>query len=169
MKLLISLKSLNREYTGTFGFYASVSPKPAQALRLLEEFRSAPFKLVDASDLHVTLMYSKVPVPLANVDVDTRNTFKAKPLALEYWEGHDKEGYVVLKLKSSQLQERHNFWKSKGAKHSFDEYSPHITIGKDVGKSTPAITEFIRVANTQIIPKLTPLLFTNESIEDLKP
>lgn len=45
-----------------------------------------------------------------------------------WWAGHDNEGYIVLKLKSSALQAIHRKWIDSGAKHSFEDYVPHVTI-----------------------------------------
>lgn len=78
---------------------------------------------VDPEALHVTIMYSRRGSP----DLPPSDTFKvAEPMGLELY-GEDKN-YLVLLLDSPDLDMRHQQLSVYGLEHTFNPYSPHITL-----------------------------------------
>lgn len=89
--------------------------------------------LVDAADLHATIIYSKAPVDWMKAGEDWtahgddgKHTVPAGgPRMVETF--NDKA--VVLQFASSHLSWRHeSIRRETGASHGFDEYSPHVTF-----------------------------------------
>lgn len=87
-----------------------------------------------AEDMHVTVLYSKVPVDPMKMGETWGNqddgglTIKAGgPRALEKF----GEGAIVLQFASWNLVHRHDEMVRNGASHDFEEYLPHVTISYD--------------------------------------
>lgn len=156
---------ISLSYTGKSGLYVSVTPVGMiSVLSRLREFRIP--NLYGISKLHATLLYSRDRAPALVVAQQLLTSgqgtrYPAKPIKFEYWEGHDKVGYLVLKLESKALVERHKEWAELG-QHSF-EYTPHMTIAKDL-PLTPELKSTIEKLNSLTWPAI---YFDNEKIEDI--
>lgn len=106
--------------------------KPASAKALIAWAKSNGFTTtLEASDMHVTVLYSKQPVDPMKMGETWGNeddgglTVKAGgPRALERF----GEGAVVLQFASWNLASRHDDMVRAGASHDYPEYSPHVTI-----------------------------------------
>lgn len=113
------------------GIYMWVNPDEKSTLDILRLFRGAPFKGKDSTELHCTVMYCKGHMP---------QTFEAPPdlpytgqiTRVNNWVDHKNRNILVLAIESDQLQVLHKNLTSQSFAHSFDEFSPHITIAKDV-------------------------------------
>lgn len=100
-----------------------LNPEP-----LLEWAREQGFTdLEDASELHVTLIYSRQAVDW----LDMGQAWEAEvivpeggPRVLERF----NEGAVVLAFASSDLEWRHRSLVERGASFDFDQYQPHVTL-----------------------------------------
>lgn len=90
---------------------------------------------------HVTLMYSKESsvcpkmvenYMLKNHPVDSLTAIATKAELLDdipkEGERDENKGTIVLKLHSSQLNKMHEDLKTLGLKHSYDEFSPHVSL-----------------------------------------
>lgn len=129
------------DYSGKSGLYASVSPVKgfAQFLKavkpLLEE---EGVKLYDEVDFHCTLMYSRDAAPhmirVTKMLNEGPFRYAAWSDCVEYWDGHDGDGYLVLKLISRDLMLRNEQYKDLGCKHSFPTYEAHITLADKLEK-----------------------------------
>jgi 2'-5' RNA ligase len=94
----------------------------------------------DFKDQHVTLIYSKeTSVPLNNIASVIKNfpvIVKANVSGVAAFDSLPKEDgsrdvkecTIVLKLKSEVLNKIHKQLKSAGLEHSYDEFSPHISL-----------------------------------------
>ena len=120
--------------SGTFvGMKAT--PKTARDLFNFSEKHAIPNSL-PMGDFHVTVVYSREQVlPDKVARGYLKKALKAKAYKLEVFptEDYDEDGFqmhaLVLKLKSPQLERRHQLLKSKhNASHTFDEYIPHVTL-----------------------------------------
>lgn len=89
-----------------------------------------------------------------------------KVTGVEYWEGHDKDGYAVLKLDCPDASSISGLLQMAGAKHSFDEYQAHMTICGKVGPLTPAVTEWMDRANKALASEKIEVTFDRMVIED---
>lgn len=90
-----------------------------------------------ASDLHVTIAYSKTPVDWMALGDDWGGeedgglkVREGGPRMIEQFDG----GAVVLAFSSSRLAWRHEAIKEAGASWDFPDYTPHITISYEPGE-----------------------------------
>ena len=162
---MTSFESLSGDpFDGTKGCYVSVSVLQDPEIRLPVNL---PWSL--GSDLHCTIVYSRESAPSypeALYDVDDKTVYIAKLVELEYWDGHDNDGYLVAKLDCPELNARNKFWIAKGCKHSFDDYTPHVTLAKNF-----LVTDQLRdmIASFNIALKRHPIEYKlgNETIENI--
>lgn len=81
-------------------------------------------------DSHITVMYCRGKSFDANIKELQQANFSQDGhiTGFEYWDGHDNSGYLVARVSCPGLHDRHQFWKKVGLTHSFDDYTPHITL-----------------------------------------
>jgi phage-related protein (TIGR01555 family) len=114
-----------------------VQRKLLNADELIRWAKAQGFKTtLDASDMHVTVLYSRTPVD----PIKMGNT----------WSGNDKgeitvtpggpraveklgDSAVVLLFACDDLSWRHRSMVEAGASHDYDEYQPHVTLTYDAG------------------------------------
>lgn len=155
---------ISTRFSGKRGLYVSV--KPAGKLTALLNFLQDLVR-PDVTDLHCTVMYSKVavhPVSAARLVASGPTIYATRVVGLEFWDGHDNEGYLVAKLECEALRCRHAAWRALGAVASFQDYTPHMTLSTGV-QYTP---RQLCAANKALSCYSLPLAFTGEHVEDLK-
>jgi hypothetical protein len=158
---------ISTRYSGLSGLYACVYP--ARGLRQYLEIVENHIPEVQIQDeLHCTLMYSRNAQPSPLIAAQLVNTgpssFYAIPKCFDYWDGHDNEGYLVLRVESEALNKRHMEWRRAGARHSFPDYESHITMctGHKVSK------ELLASMNESLDNSFGGITFVGEHIEDIK-
>lgn len=99
-----------------------------------------------ASDLHVTIAYSRTPIDWMKVDTtweSDNGQLLVPPGGARIVEALGDKGAVVLLFSSSTLSWRHKCILDAGASFDFDDYQPHVTItyakpdGLDLSKIGP--------------------------------
>lgn len=162
-----------REYTGDNGFYAWLNVAQDSIKDLMEYFPELKLTQDELLDMHLTVMYSPDAVPLSAVDEnkkmpDAQFIQSVKVNELTWWEGHDKEGYLVAKLDPSNIKHLHDKWKAVGAKPTFDSYEPHVTLKIGI-KDTAKIKAWIAKKNKELQNPKRGLQLTliQEQVEDL--
>ena len=89
--------------------------------------------------LHCTVVYSRKAKPVALL-YPSVTPLRVAGTEFEYWEGHDKAGYLVLKLDGTRhLNGYHQRWLSAGCVTQFSDYTPHVTLRTPFNK--PEIVE----------------------------
>jgi phage-related protein (TIGR01555 family) len=85
-----------------------------------------------ASELHVTVIFSRTPVDWFDMGMSYSNEVRIKggPRQLERL-GEGKDAVVLLIPNTYELQYRHEELKEKGCSWDWPEYQPHITIAYD--------------------------------------
>lgn len=168
---LISI-SLDGFFSGENGCYVYVSPTEITFKQaFVKMFPELP--VTPDGELHCTVMYSPEGTPdkdAAFTLLDTDREFPAAISELVCWEGHDKAGYMVLKLTSLDLSNRHMQWRGLGCVPTFPDYTPHITMAKKV-ELTDELKQKIAEFNaylTGLPSDSKTLIFNNEHIEDIK-
>lgn len=164
------------EYTGTHGLYAAVSvisggDKVHSVVT--KELKGTGITPDPVSEYHVTLMYSMKKSPPADmVEMLLQNSegaYSGTPVKFTYWDGHDKKGYLVLEIKSKDLFRRNKEWAAIGAKHSFDDYTAHITVANHLIGMKPANrVDIIKRLNAYLADHRTELIFGDETAVDIK-
>lgn len=151
-------------WTGTKGAYVSVRPTAASATllsRVATQLGLTP-SVSDVFKYHCTVMWSETTPKVC----EPNNCLKFSSVlkGIEYWLGHDSDGYIVVTLDSNDLIKRHDYWKSLGARHSFDEYVPHTTLVNKLSL-TPELYQRLAVARRMFIG--SELHFFDESCVDV--
>jgi hypothetical protein len=154
-------------YSGTAGVYSCVSvlPESLRPLNLLAEY--AGFTL--DKDLHATIMWCKNKgIPEHKVSEFSNSIYKAKVGKLAWWAGHDADGYLVLLLDSPTLRTEHTRLTELGCNHSFPDYTPHITLVKNVDEPSVQQPFLLRLANQYLRKNPFSINLGNQRIEDIK-
>lgn len=155
-----TFRPLTRESSGT---YVCVLPDEESTATLLRIGDYLGIK-VDSSELHCTLSYAKGCFP-KQAKTSKARRFSARIAGLQFWDGHDNDGYLVVMLDSLSLIQRNQYWAAHGLKHSFDDYSPHVTLVSKLDKTPELITAMDKTSRVFIN---RTLVFNNETIEGLK-
>lgn len=114
------------DYSGNKGLYAYALPD-LSAKTVLSALSRLCGYVVDAEKFHITVMYSKDAVIPLNSYSDSAGHILSI-IGVQYFRGHDDKGYLSFVIDSDTLKQQHQNLIDLGAKHSFDDYTPHITI-----------------------------------------
>lgn len=158
------------------GMYSKLIPMRSKQKNELTNFLQkqtvkAPFAMNEYfGDPHLTVIWSKIAVSRRDILGFCDNVsklYQARITSATYWEGHNKIGYVVLNVDSSDIRELHELLIKMGAVHSFNTYEPHITIASHVGAQNSEIRNWIAAVNERLKQKPMPLTLTSLSFCDL--
>jgi hypothetical protein len=115
-------------YTGTSGFYASLTLSQQSQVMLKELCSILGLPYTEEDELHVTLMYSPDNVPsIINMPKLPCTGLTA---ALDIF-GADSDA-LVLKLNAPYLEQIHEDLLKAGCQHTWPEYQPHVTLANKV-------------------------------------
>lgn len=128
------------------GIFVKVIPINCDQALLLKYFAALDPMV---QDFHATVVYTKSPLKsIALPAIDRHQRFIGRITAIEYWEGHDKEGYIVAKMRSDDLDTLHTQFADalgdaaldgyKDSLFTFPNYQPHVTLCNPV----PDISQF---------------------------
>ena len=87
-------------------------------------------KSVDANTYHCTIMYSRVPVPLAD-DIKPTLPIAAKTNSFEIFQSGAGSKCVVLRVESPEIEKLHFQTRQLGASYDYPEYKAHVTLCAD--------------------------------------
>lgn len=88
--------------------------------------------VVPASQLHVTICYSRAPVNWAALEPLATDSLTLPP-GTAYAVAQYRGGVVVLELRSDSLARRHEETDAAGAVWDWPGYIPHITVASSAG------------------------------------
>lgn len=132
--------------------------------------KTSPVKLNEViEEPHVTILYSREDKPSDKDFMDKikfPKTVSAKSSEFVFWDGHDKDGYVVLKLVSKDLSDINKEF-VKFAKHSFAEYVPHMTIIKNCAEYKEELLKWIEEINKEISKNPVEFDFDTIKLNDI--
>lgn len=155
--------------------YAAIYPAPNQIGKLLRPLKLSkpPFDYDEILNrAHVTVVYSKEKGVntdlLMHEPIIQQATYRARVDGVQYWEGHDKVGYVVLKLDSADANALNRALIDCGAKHSFDEYAAHMTVCNKAGQMTEALQAWMDKFGEYIAQNTIVIEFDRLVLEDLR-
>ena len=117
-------KLIRNGWTGKSGLYVSVVPNK-RSKDIIMAVADVLGTECDYDDLHCTVMYSKYDSP-AEKSYPKTKTFRARMKDIQLY--GKNEDSLVITLESADLQAEHERLKKLGAKHSWEFYSPHVTI-----------------------------------------
>lgn len=131
---------------GVIDTLKDAAPRPLYVQRKLintAEFtawaRSQGFdSITDASELHVTVLYSRAPVDWMRMgeswNSNAKGEITVQPGGARIVEPLGDKGAIVLLFNSSELSWRHRSMVDAGASHDWDDYQPHVTITYNGGE-----------------------------------
>lgn len=163
------------EFSQRAGMYSKLIPMAGKEKNALTNLISKqpvqpPFKFNEYfNDPHLTVIWSKIAVGKGDIlgICDYCRCYKSTVTNVKYWEGHNKVGYIVLSVESSDIQDLHELLLKLGAVHSHNTYEAHVTIASGVGALNSEIRNWMEVVNAKLRIKPMPLLFTSLSFSDL--
>lgn len=117
---------------------------------------------------HITVVYSK-KCPTKELPSKFSVTDKARISCIEYWEGHDKIGYIVAKLTCNSLINMNKQLIDCGCEAAtYSEYVPHITIAKNIGDFDISLSQSVNAMNYHLKNSNYFLDIQSISYQDLK-
>ncbi len=161
--MLIESKTIKPLTLDSQGTYISVLPFEQTAHLMLRIADACGIERPEQDELHCTLMYapdSKLVSPVAQSDT----VYTAVVDDVKFWKSASGKGYVVVTLKSPQLMRRHKEWTNRGLKHTYSDYTPHITLAEDIELS--AVQEF-NLVNAAEKFKGQSVMLTDETLEGI--
>lgn len=160
--------ALSASYTGTSGIYSSVELSASSAESVKKLCSNSGIKYLDKG-LHCTVIYCKEESPASNLAMNfSSESYNADAIKIDWWEGHDKQGYLVLQLESKGLSVEHKRFVEAGCTETFDEYKPHITLAHPYAIDTKEKEYQIKLANMSLRKRPLTINFINQKIEDLR-
>ena len=121
------MKLFKNNFDGLTGTYVCMKPSSEGIDALHQNLKLDDLPNGPDKDLHLTIMYSKEHVAHTIPDLHD-NEHVALATGIEHWSGHDGDGYLVLKMICNPAKQLHEGFKDVGCKHSFDDYTPHVTL-----------------------------------------
>lgn len=152
---LIQVKAWNQQRTfqqtkdlpSNTGVYAFRSVRNLHALKVIAKFLGCTIDNEYLYEAHCTVVFSPEPVR-TNVVADIESLDDVKILGLTWWPGHNNKGYVVMLVDHPYLHERHKMFVRAGARPTFKDYTPHITLAKGIPQGGVNIAESVRLLET---------------------
>lgn len=163
MKLNINIVDKRDTYIGTYA-YVPID-KNIRYQDVVETLRSKGIP-VSCTHPHITCMYSNDEYTADLPDRIGVNT-TCTVTKLEYWEGHDKRGYIVAMVDNDSLHVINARLATLCEPVSFDTFMPHLTVAENI-KMTLPLQAAIRAVNQDIqnVNHLQ-LSYTQLVVEDL--
>lgn len=158
------------------GAYVQVIPTrdTIQKIRLACRGIDLPFYVNE--ELHCTVMYAPKSMPGSDFLVEKSEhlcemgPFPALPERVDVWTNHKGKKIVVLRIRSSALTARHEFWVQQGLQPSFPIYNAHVTLTEDIENP-----EHLRTLDSSValinamLDKDSELTFRMEQMEETSP
>jgi hypothetical protein len=165
---MTQFKDFIKSADGATGAYISVLPHMGSELQKFIKAFSAIIPPAAETMYHCTLIYDKTFKnynTLRDGVIGTKE-FKAVPIGLKMYKGHDGDGYIVMEFDSEQLTKRHKFWRSNGCKHGFNDYLCHMTLAQKFSNYDKVEAELL--PKLQAIPLPAYVVFNAEHVERIK-
>lgn len=156
----ITAKILYDEIAGSDpsgGFYVWVDPTESTIVLLSRILKGAPFKTRNSTEFHTTVLHHGGEVP-TEVNVPKDRTCSGELTEFVVWEEKDGEKIIVALINSPQLMSLHYELIGQQFKHSFDDYTPHISVGKKV-ELTAEVRTWLEEANDFLSKNPIPVEF----------
>lgn len=156
----ITAKILYDEIAGSNpsgGFYVWVDPNEETLVLLQKALRGAPFKTRNTTEFHTTVLYHQGDVP-TDVGVPKDRDIVGELTEFVVWDEKDGEKIIVALIKSPQLMSLHYELIGQQFKHSFDDYTPHISVGKKV-EFNAEVRTWLEEANDFLAKTPLPIVY----------
>lgn len=113
------------------GLYVWTNPDEQGVLDILRCLKGAPFKVFSSTELHCTVLHCDAALPYA-IQVPEDKPFEAYITSIDAWQDHKDRTILVMRVDSPDLVKVNADLQAQGLPHSYPDFSPHITIAKDI-------------------------------------
>lgn len=161
-----------RNYSGRRGVYSKLLPEYF-SLKALQSYLLTSSPIVDVfsaqHNSHITVMCSEL-LPVRSVKL---LPFPKSPIACsikeaQYWPGDNGKGFIVLIMQASrELQHLHQVFVHHRCVHKYQVFTPHITIGSNLGDYSPRIAGWLRRLNS-LVGDMPLLTFNRMKLQDVQ-
>lgn len=150
MRIFEIIKLCEAPEDGTFAG-VRFSDASVQDLKKFSDANNIP-NPTPIEDYHVTLLFSKVPLPNYEPQGSYKQALTAMPKYATIF-GEDEEKALVIVLEAPGLVKRHKYLMNKHPEATWDhdEYLPHVTLSYDVGNFDPDSLDISEIGMLQII------------------
>lgn len=144
----------HEKYNAESGLYMHSAPDDASINSIVKLCGSLGIE-VNTSKLHCTLVYSPKEVDVVRAEelYSTMEVIVCDIVSIKHWIGHDKRTYVVAGLENGNIQDIHKRIIDAGAEHSYDSFTPHITLDTVEGALSVATKRLIESVNLELSKK----------------
>lgn len=158
---LASLKQYAKHKDGTY-VSLNLSKESKALLDNFVEMNLGLTERVDPSTYHITIIYSRTPVPSAENYMDMPSSLPVEALATGYEVFPTKnDGHcLVMRLTCPYATKLNSELVKQGATSDYDEYKPHLTLAYDMTQTVDP--------NTLPIPQFQ-LIFDKMNVDALDP
>jgi 2'-5' RNA ligase len=113
---------------------------------------------VDPSTYHITIIYSRTPVPSAEAYQGTESTTQARVTGYEVFPTKNDGKCLVMRLEYPFATLLNRQLTAEGATSDYDSYKPHLTIAYDIKQEVDPATLPVPQFGLQFAPvKVAPL------------
>ena len=155
---LISLREYAKHKDGTYVAF-NVSAECKDLLDNFVEMNLGLTERVDKSTYHITVIYSRTPVPAAEQFKGT--TFNiGRVVGYEVFPTKDDGKCLVMRIECQGANELNHVLTSLGATSDYDQYKPHLTIAynteQEIDPTTLPIPQFAIEFDKIVVDPLDP-------------
>jgi hypothetical protein len=116
------------------GMYVWIDPDEHSILKLGKLVSDAPFKPLQRTAMHVTVLYHKEALPFG-VKPPMDRLCSGSLVRLKVWTDDKQKQVLVAAIDSPELQRLHQELLGEGMQHSFPDYQTHLTLCYDTPMS----------------------------------
>lgn len=139
------------------GLYVWIDPDEHSILKLGSLVSDAPFKPIQSTTMHVTVLFHQDHLPFGvKPPLDRRCT--GSLVRLKVWTDHKGKKVLVCEIDSPDLQRLHQELLGEGLAHSFPDYQTHLTLCYDT-PAEAAVRLWIEQKNQELADQPIQLAF----------
>jgi 2'-5' RNA ligase len=128
--MIATLQQYAKHKDGTY-VSMDLTPESRQLLDNFVEMNLGLTERVDPSTYHITVIYSRTPVPSAEFCSGLTTETEAQVLGYEVFPTKNAGKCLVMRLKFTFAEFLNKKLTSEGATSDYDSYKPHLTIAYD--------------------------------------
>lgn len=157
-----------RDYTGTKGVYAHITPDKytENVLSSLVRYTRPPFNTYSVPyTSHVTLICSTDELSTVRLAFP-KNPIKSTVKSVDYWIVNGR-GVAVFIMASPLFKHVHSLFVQKGAQHKHPQYIPHVTIALNLNIDVDKAMRWVDETNEILASSRQELVFNTIKIRDM--
>lgn len=139
------------------GLYVWTTPSAGSVVALSRLLKAAPFKVINATGWHCTVLHCTTELPEIDLQVPDF-AYSGFITSIDSWVDHKERNIFVARIDCPELIELNAKLQKVGLVHAHHEYNPHITLCKDAELNS-ADRIWLTATNTLLQNKPMPISF----------